>query len=140
MTSYGATELADGFRTVRQNTIAIAEDIREVDYSFKTAPGMITVAETLAHVATIYLWQVEIHRGRVLDISDAMIAAYRRHGALAQAGWKTKAHILRALHDNGERLTALFEAMSEEALEESVNYSTDGTAHFEDSRRDGTPY
>jgi hypothetical protein len=32
MTSYGGQELAHGFRTVRKNTIQVAEDIPESQY------------------------------------------------------------------------------------------------------------
>ena len=35
MTYYGAKELAASFRTVRKNTIAIAQDIPEEKYSFR---------------------------------------------------------------------------------------------------------
>ena len=37
MTYYGAKELAESFRTVRQNTIQIAQDIPEDKYGFKAA-------------------------------------------------------------------------------------------------------
>ena len=39
MNYYGAKELADSFRTVRKNTILVAEDIPEGKYSFRAAPG-----------------------------------------------------------------------------------------------------
>src|SRR6516164_6727721 len=35
MTYYGARELAESFRTVRKNTVAVAEDIPEEKYSLK---------------------------------------------------------------------------------------------------------
>ena len=37
MTYYGAKELAESFRTVRKNTILVAEDIPEAQYNFKAA-------------------------------------------------------------------------------------------------------
>ena len=41
MTYYGAKELAQSFRTVRNNTIKIAEEIPEEKYSFRPATGWI---------------------------------------------------------------------------------------------------
>ena len=43
MTYYGAKELAEWFRTVRNNTIRVAGDIPEDKYSFKAAPDTRTV-------------------------------------------------------------------------------------------------
>ena len=40
MTYYGGKELAAAFRTVRDNTIKIAEEIPENKYNFKPAPDM----------------------------------------------------------------------------------------------------
>ena len=37
MTYYGAKELAEAFRTVRKNTLQIAEDIPEDKYNFKSS-------------------------------------------------------------------------------------------------------
>ena len=38
MNYYGAKELAESFRTVRKNTIQVAEDIPEEKYSYRAAP------------------------------------------------------------------------------------------------------
>jgi len=48
---YGAKELAEAFRTVRKNTIVIAEEIPEEHYGFRAAPETRTVALTLTHIA-----------------------------------------------------------------------------------------
>ena len=39
MNYYGAKEIAASFRTVRNNTLKIAEDIPEDKYSFRPAEG-----------------------------------------------------------------------------------------------------
>ena len=50
MTYYGGKELAAAFRTVRDNTIKIAEEIPENKYDFKPAPDMRSVgADAGAH-------------------------------------------------------------------------------------------
>jgi len=51
MTSYGGKELASAFRTVRKNTIQVAEDIPESKYGFVAAPDVRSVGRMLTHVA-----------------------------------------------------------------------------------------
>jgi hypothetical protein len=50
-TYYGAKDLADGLRTVRKNTLIIAEEIPEDRYGFRAAPETRTVAQILTHIA-----------------------------------------------------------------------------------------
>src|SRR5688572_24908752 len=55
---YGAKQLSASFRTVRQNTIQIAEDIPEEKYTFAPAEGARSVAQALAHIAvSTRMWQ-----------------------------------------------------------------------------------
>src|SRR4051794_11882530 len=51
MNYYGAKDLAASFRTVRKNTVTIAEEIPEDKYTYRAAPGTKTVAEMLTHIA-----------------------------------------------------------------------------------------
>jgi len=44
MTYYGAKELAESFRTVRKNTIAIAEEIPAEKYDFMPVPACVALA------------------------------------------------------------------------------------------------
>ena len=60
MIQYGAKELADAFRTVRANTIKIAEDIPEDKYSFRAAPDTRSVAQTLAHIAVAKIGRAHV--------------------------------------------------------------------------------
>ena len=68
MTYYGGKELAAAFRTVRNNTIQIAEDIPESQYNFKPAPDTSSVAQTLAHIAVSTGFQSHIHENKVTDM------------------------------------------------------------------------
>ena len=52
MNYYSAKDMAAAFRTVRKNTIKIAEEIPEDKYSFQAASDSRTVAQTLMHIAT----------------------------------------------------------------------------------------
>src|SRR5262249_57820835 len=51
MNLYGLKQLVESARTVRQNTILIAEDISESDYDYRPTPESRSVAETLVHIA-----------------------------------------------------------------------------------------
>ena len=53
MQLYGQKQLADSIRTVRKNTILIAEDIPEEQYSYRPSADCRSVAETLTHIAVV---------------------------------------------------------------------------------------
>ena len=61
MNYYGAKDLADGLRTVRKNTLIIAEEIPEDRYGFRAAPETRTVAQTLTHIAVAARMPEQIH-------------------------------------------------------------------------------
>ena len=61
MNYYGAKEMAESFRTVRKNTIQVAEDIPEEKYSFRAAPDTMSVGEMLAHLASTPHWAQQCH-------------------------------------------------------------------------------
>jgi hypothetical protein len=50
MSLCGPKQLADSIRTVRKNTVLIAEDIHEDVYSFRPTPESSSVTETLTHI------------------------------------------------------------------------------------------
>jgi uncharacterized damage-inducible protein DinB len=66
MTYYGAKDLAGGFRTVRDNTIKIAEEVGEEHYGFHPTPESRSIAETLLHIANIPKIAYEVHGNRKL--------------------------------------------------------------------------
>ncbi len=61
MTYYGGKELAESFRTVRKNTLAVAQDIPADKYDFRPAPDTKSVGELLTHIALSYNFQYQIH-------------------------------------------------------------------------------
>src|SRR6202521_3244110 len=61
MTYYGAKDLADSLRTVRKNTLIIAEEIPEDRYGFRAAPETRTVAQILTHIAVVQRIPEQIH-------------------------------------------------------------------------------
>src|SRR5215813_12787359 len=52
MNPYGPQQLASAIRTVRKNTIIVAEDIPEESYGYRVTPDSRSVAETLLHIAS----------------------------------------------------------------------------------------
>src|SRR5215468_8914587 len=67
MNLYGPKQLADSMRTVRKNTILIAEDIPEKDYSYRPTPESRSVAEILVHIASLALFDRLVHEEQHLS-------------------------------------------------------------------------
>ena len=77
MTYYGGKDLANAFRTVRKNTIQIAEDIPEDKYDFKPTPESRSIKQTLAHIATLTVSQwVDAYRAAGLSPEFAVVSTF----------------------------------------------------------------
>jgi uncharacterized damage-inducible protein DinB len=121
MNYYGAKELADAFRTVRKNTILIAEEIDEKHYNFRPAPGTRSVAETLIHVAVVP--QAAHHIHGVAHVSDLATLNFMDFWGPRMALEKqphTKAQIIAMLHEEGDKFAGWLETVSDATLAESV--------------------
>lgn len=123
MTYYGPKELARSFRTVRGNTIQIAEEIPEQHFGFRASPDTRTVAQTLVHIAVVPRLQKQIQiveRRRTLVGFDFFSAM----GALAaeEAAPRTKTQIVELLRTEGEDYAKALEGVSESFLAEQVAY------------------
>ncbi|MEO8028673.1 MAG: DinB family protein [Bryobacteraceae bacterium] len=126
MTYYGGAELAAAFRTVRGNTIKIAQEIPEDKYDFRPADGSRTVAELLSHIAHGARFQQEVTLpGRSnLDGFDYMQFV----GALMEDVNKprTKAELVELLNTEGETFATQLEALTEEFLAGSLTFPPGG--------------
>jgi uncharacterized damage-inducible protein DinB len=122
MTYYGSKQLADSFRTVRNNTIAIAEEIPEDKYGFKATPEVMSVGEMLAHVAVTPSWQIDIQRRQLTHIDFAMFAAHRQQAENEEKALRTKADIVRALTEGREQFATFVETFDEAALASLVTF------------------
>src|SRR4029079_14594111 len=67
MNPYGGKELAAAFRTVRNNTQKIAEEIPEDKYGMSAAPNTRTVGQLLTHIAFGTWFAYQIHSKKVSD-------------------------------------------------------------------------
>jgi uncharacterized damage-inducible protein DinB len=123
MNHYGAKELAESFRTVRRNTIQIAQDIPEDKYTFRATPDTQTVAEELAHIACSTLWQVQAHEvEKKTFISFEDFGTYMGLSSTEEKKLTTKSDILNALDKRGEEFASFLERLSDEQLAERVSF------------------
>ena len=121
MTYYGAKELAESARTVRRNTITIAEDIPGDKYEFKAAPETRSVAQLLTHVAIADTFHRQIHaveRRTTLEGFDFPSLLERLRAEESKP--RTKEQILELLHINGEQWAQWLEGLSDDFLAERV--------------------
>ena len=123
MSIYGAPEMAASWRTVRKNTIQIAEDIPANEYQYKATPDVMSVREMLAHLATSTHWASQLH---FVDMKHAMVSEdfmrYMGEGAAMAAALTAKGEIVDALIANGEAFALQLEAMSDAQLDELVSW------------------
>jgi len=122
MHGYNGKDLARAFRTVRANTIKIAEEIPEDKYGYRVAEGTRSVAETLAHLATGTGWAVEMHGQRLPAVEFGLFMAAMQRAGAAAAALTTKAQLLDALRTEGDKFAAFLESFPDEALAERVKY------------------
>jgi len=125
MGTYGSKEMAASFRTVRKNTIQIAEDIPEDKYDFVGAPDTMSVAATLKHLVYSPGLYETIHGGAGVSTMvgfDFPVALGKMREA--EQVTRSKAEIVGLLKSEGERFAAWLESLSPEHLAETF---TDGT-------------
>jgi uncharacterized damage-inducible protein DinB len=121
MTYYGGKQLADAFRTVRKNTIAIAQDIPEDKYSFRAAPGTRTVSELLIHIALLPSWQQEVHSQRVATLDGYDFSGRFSKDKAEEAIPRTKAQIIDLLQRSADAFASFLDGLSEGVLAEMVS-------------------
>jgi uncharacterized damage-inducible protein DinB len=129
MSTYGAKELAAAFRTVRRNTIQVAEDIPESKYSHVPAAECKSVAGMLAHIAvSTQIWE-EIHKKqRLTTLVGFDYFGIRNRINADEAKPRTKAEIVELLRSSGEEFAAWLETLTPEFLGEMVTEPDGKTA------------
>ena len=123
MTYYGAKELAASFRTVRDNTIKIAEDIPEEQYGYRATPESRSAGATLAHIAVSTRVQEQIH---FVEHRSTLVGfdffAFMGKLIAEEATPRTKSEILQLLREEGENFAQSLEGVSEDRLGERVEF------------------
>jgi len=120
---YGARDIAESFRTVRKNTIQIAEDIPADKYGFKAAEGVKSVGEILAHIAISPGWQIEVHGQRISSIDFSFFAGRGPQVSAEEKALNTKEQILDALRTRGEEFASMAAGMTPDLLAEVVAFA-----------------
>jgi uncharacterized damage-inducible protein DinB len=121
MGTYGGKELARQFRTVRQNTIQIAEDIPEEQYKHVPAAECRSVGQMLAHIAVApQMWE-EVHgKNRAMTLVGFDFIGLAQRAKDEELRPLTKAEILDLLHSRGESFAAWLESLPTDILNEET--------------------
>jgi uncharacterized damage-inducible protein DinB len=120
MNYYGGKELAAAFRTVRENTIRIAEDIPENQYGFRPAADTRSVAESLAHIGTSTMFQSIVHGTGITDMMTINFQELFQKFSAEESKPRTKAETIAYLKEEGEKFASFLEGASESLLAETV--------------------
>lgn len=125
MAEYGGKEMANAFRTVRGNTVRIAEEIPEDKYDFVAAPATRSVSQLLRHIAFANQLQYDFHRDRRITTLAGydFPALLGRMRALSDEP-RSKSQILALLKEEGEKFAAWLESLSRDFLFETYTDPT----------------
>jgi len=121
MIPYGGKELANAFRTVRKNTIRIAEEIPEDKYDFVAAPGCRSVAKLLVHIGITPQISEDMHREkRITTLVGYDFFSLLDHLKAEENKTRSKAQIIELLQTDGEKFAVWLETLTPEFLSETV--------------------
>jgi uncharacterized damage-inducible protein DinB len=117
---YGGPQLAKAYRTVRGNTIQIAEEIPEEKYSFRAAAGTRDAGTLLVHIAYATTLQDDMHRvKRVPTLVGYDFGGLLGAMAAEEQKPRTKAEIIQLLRGRGEDFASWLETLTPEFLAET---------------------
>jgi uncharacterized damage-inducible protein DinB len=132
MNYYGAKELAESFRTVRKNTIQVAEDIPEDKYSYRAAPDTMSVGEMLSHLACTPYWAQQCHFvEKKTSVTADDFGKWMGEIAAKSKAMTSKAAIVDALKTDGEAFAKQLESMTDAQLGEGVVTPMGSRSRFE---------
>jgi uncharacterized damage-inducible protein DinB len=128
MAIYGGNDLADAFRTVRKNTIQVAEDIPAEKYGHVAAPEVRSVAKMLTHVAiSTRIWE-EVHKKRLTTLVGFDFFGLIDQFNAEEAMPRSKVEIVELLRKEGNQFAAWLETLTPEVLAETVTEPDGKTA------------
>ncbi|HVN09626.1 MAG TPA: DinB family protein [Patescibacteria group bacterium] len=130
---YGGKELANSFRTVRKNTIQVAEDIPESKYNHAPAPDTRTVAQMLTHVAVATRIYKDLNRPGLTTLVGIDFPSYIEPFRAEEQKHRSKAELIEMLRNEGEKFAAWLETLTPEFLAETITEPDGKTqkTHFE---------
>ena len=129
MAAYSGKELANAFRTVRKNTVQVAEDIPESQYGHVAAPECKSVGRMLTHIAVAQGFWDEIHRKqRRTTMQGIDFVAMGERAEANESKPRSKTEIVELLRTEGEQFAAWLETLTPEFLAEMVTEGDGKTA------------
>lgn len=121
MNFYGPKQLVDSMRTVRKNTIQIAEDIPEKDYGYRPTPESRSTAEILVHIARLAQFDRVVHEQEHLSSLEGFdFGAIIKKSEVEEMRPRSKREIVELLRTEGERWCEWVESLPETILAEQV--------------------
>jgi|SRR5215469_7575910 len=121
MSLYGAKQLVDSVRTVRKNTIRIAEDIPEKDYGYRPTSESRSVAETFVHIAVLSRVDHLLHEEQHLSSLEGFdFGALIKKSEVEEKRPRSKREVLELLVAEGDRWAKWVEGLPEDLLSEQV--------------------
>jgi uncharacterized damage-inducible protein DinB len=120
MTYYGGKELAAAFRTVRDNTVKMAEEIPEDKYGFSATSETKTIGQTLTHIAVSSGFQYHVHTNKITDMNTVNFGELFQKFGAEEAKPRTKAELIAFLKAEGDKFASYLETLPEPFLAEQV--------------------
>jgi uncharacterized damage-inducible protein DinB len=120
MTYYGGKDLAAAFRTVRTNTIKIAEEIPENKYDFRASPDTRTVQQLLTHIASSSGFQQHVHGNKINDMTQVNFPELFQRFTAEESMPRDKAATIAFLKSEGDKFASFLEGLDESFLAEQV--------------------
>jgi uncharacterized damage-inducible protein DinB len=120
MNCYGGLQLAQSFRTVRRNTLKIAEEIPEEKYGFKASPDTRSIAQLLTHIALGHRIQQHLQTQKLTTLEGVNFGALSQPIGAEEQQTRSKAEILELLTREGESWAKWLDGLSDDFLAERV--------------------
>jgi uncharacterized damage-inducible protein DinB len=118
MNFYGSKDLARAFRTVRANTVKIAEEIPEDKYDFAAAPGTRTVRQMLTHIALADSFAT-FHREKRTSFDGVNFPELVATMQAEEAKPRSKAEVIALLKQRGEEMASWVSSLDDGILGEA---------------------
>jgi len=129
MHGYEPVDLANGFRTVRKNTVQVAEDIPEDKYDYVAAPGAKSVRQQLGHIATAPMIQDDMHRvHRITTLKGYDFGVIVGRAGAEGDKPRSKAELVALLKTEGEKFAKWLESLTPDFLAEKYTDPSGQTA------------
>jgi uncharacterized damage-inducible protein DinB len=131
MVYYGAKELAASSRTVRGNTLHIAQDIPEDKFAFKPVPEFRSVAQLFAHIAISCRFQYQLQAiEKRTSFEGVDFPAFMKKLMEEELEPRSKAQIISLLSEEGEKWANWLGGLSDEFLGQKFNMPEGATPPY----------